>query len=54
MIRVEGLIVTFGERAKAVRAVDRVGFRVARGRAPSAWSARAAPARARCCAPSPG
>jgi len=33
MIRVEGLTVTFGEHAKSVRAVDKVGFRVANGSA---------------------
>ena len=33
MIRVEGLVVTFGEGAKVVRAVDQVGFRVAKGSA---------------------
>jgi peptide/nickel transport system ATP-binding protein len=33
VIQVEGLTVTFGEHAKAVRAVDRVGFRVTEGSA---------------------
>ena len=33
MIRVEGLTVTFGQHAKSVRAVDKVGFRVANGSA---------------------